>query len=74
MVTQKKLTPRTATSNNKICKLKSEGVDFKDSWIVVDEDTVYIYNQKSGEEPTGRVEISRRDFNCFVDWYNGVKP
>lgn len=67
----KKLIPRNAKTFSQICKLKYDNVDTKNSWILIDEGVIHIYNQKSGEEPTGNITLTRREFNRFVDWYNG---
>jgi hypothetical protein len=68
----KKLTPRTARTLNQQCELKRDNIESKESWILIDEGFVHIHNQRNGEESTGGVTLTRREFDRFVDWYNGV--
>lgn len=68
-----KLTPRTAKSFEQICSLKCDNIQTKDSWILIDVGVVHIHNQRNGEESTGEVTLTRKEFERFADWYNGKK-
>jgi hypothetical protein len=71
--TPKKLTPRTANTLVKVCKLSREAKDVGDYWIMVDEDTVYIHHQVPGEASKARIELPKKVFNRMVDFYNGAR-
>lgn len=67
----KKLSPRKATTEKKLCSLKSDGHQTKKYWIQLGTNHVSITAQESGKQPTGKLwEIPRRDFNALIDWYN----
>ena len=68
---KKKLSPREAKTFKQICSLKRDNIDSKTSWILIDVGVVYIHNQENGEISTGKVVLTRQEFNKFVDWYNG---
>lgn len=67
---QKKLSPRKAIKLKDVITLKSDNRSVKDGWILIDGDRVVIYNQRLGEEPTGKVGFNRKQFNALIDWYN----
>ena len=64
------MTPRQAKTFNQICTLQADKTETQNSWLMLEEDVVYLTNQKSGEPPTGEVEISRKDFEKFIAWYD----
>jgi hypothetical protein len=66
----KNLSPRNARTFRQICALKEDNAWTKRAWLLIDVETVYIHNQKSGEDSAGTVALSRKDFDKFVDWYN----
>lgn len=63
------MTPRKATKEKQLLSLKRDNVNYKDHWMLVSEGSVFIANQKSGESPTGIVEIPKRIFNRMVKFY-----
>jgi hypothetical protein len=65
------LSPRNAKTFKQLCSLRTDNTQSKTSWILLDVGTVHIHNQKNGENSTGEVTLTRREFNQFVDWYNG---
>lgn len=67
------LTPKTANTHNKICRLKRDNVSTGKSWFMIAEDHVIIANQKSGEMPTGKVKLSRKEFERFIKFYETGK-
>jgi hypothetical protein len=67
----KTLSPRKAKTFNQICSLQTDGKHTKNSWICLNSgSSIAIHNQRNGEESTGRVVISKREFNALIDWYN----
>lgn len=68
-----KLTPRTANTYSKICKLKMDNVSTRKSWMLLAGDgypnNITICNQKSGEETTGKVILSKKEFERFIKFY-----
>lgn len=66
--------PRTANvSNEEICNLKTTVIESKRSWMLVTAQGIHIQNQVKGQQSTGRVLLTRREFNKFVDWYNKIQ-
>lgn len=65
-----KLSPREATTFNKICSLEYDHSDTRLSWFSISEKSVSIVNQKGGHPATGQVRLTRKEFERFVDWYN----
>lgn len=49
--------------------LPAEAHSTKTAWIHLDCQTVVLANQVSGQPPTGRIEMTKRDFDALVDWY-----
>jgi len=62
--------PRMARTNRQIRALARDNVSTRDYWILVDEGSVTISKQRSGQTRTEHVTISRAAFDRFVDWYN----
>lgn len=67
----KKLTPQTANTFNKICSLERDNVHYKDYWILVSEKKVTIAKQKSGEKAEFIESIPKSVFNRFIKFYTG---
>lgn len=65
-----KLSPRRANTHNKICCLRTDHKSTEDHWILVEENTVSIANQKSCEKSEGMLTIDKKQFNSIIDWYN----
>lgn len=61
--------PKTANTIEKVCTLKRDNIDLGDHWCLVDESTVTICRQKSGESPEASIVLSKRDFNRIVKFY-----
>ncbi len=68
-----KLTPKTANTFNKICKLDRDNLDSRNSWISINEKTVTIFNQRMGESPTGEVTLTKKEFERFIKFYETGK-
>jgi hypothetical protein len=66
---EKKLTPKTANTFNRVCKLKRDNVSTRNSWLSVDGTHVSIYNQKNGESSTGNARLSKKEFERFIRFY-----
>lgn len=66
----KKLKPREAKTFKQICSLKTDSKSIKKGWICIDERNVYLVNQLLGEQATGKVTFSRKEFAALIDWYN----
>lgn len=68
-------TPREALTTKQVCDLPRDNVQHRNFWMLVDEVSVSVAEQKIGEASTGSVRISRAAFDRFVDWYQtGVWP
>lgn len=70
---ENKLTPKTANTFNKICKLKRDNVSTPNSWISVDATHVCITNQKNGSASTASVTITKKAFERFIKFYETGK-
>lgn len=66
-----KLTPKTANTNAKIRKLKRDNISTRKSWLSLSGDgkTLNITNQKNGEERTGTVTLTYKEFERFIKFY-----
>ena len=66
-----KISIRKATEQQSL-RLRRDNLSADDSWILVDvaSDRVTICNQRPGESPTGQVNLTRKQFNKLIDWYN----
>ena len=62
--------PRDAKTFKQFLELQSDNHAVVEGWILLNEGSVTLQNQKSGERPTGSVNFSRRAFKALVDWYN----
>lgn len=65
----KALTPKTANTFNKICKLRRDNISTRKSWLSITENIVSIYNQKSGEAPSGKIELTKKEFERLIKFY-----
>lgn len=65
-----KLSPRHATTFNEICSLETDHIDTRNAWLSITEKRVSIVRQKRGEKPTAQIELTRQEFEKFIDWYN----
>lgn len=68
-----KLTPKTANTFNKVCKLKRDNVHTRRSWIMLCGDGnpnhITICNQKNGHPSTGEVTLTKKEFERFIKFY-----
>jgi len=64
-----KLTPKTANTDEKICKMKRDNILLKEYWLLVNPNTVSISKQKLGEKGEWLVEIPKREFNRMIKFY-----
>jgi hypothetical protein len=66
----KKLSPRNAKTLGQFCSLKRDNFGTRESWILSEENTVTLCNQKKGESNTAQITIKKSHFNKLIDWYN----
>lgn len=64
------MTPREATTDEQRYKLGRDNVSTDGSWLLLKGDSITIANQRPGETLTGVVELTREEFETFIDWYN----
>lgn len=69
----KKLTPRTANTFRKVCKLQRDNISTRNSWMLLGGTHVSITNQKTGENPTGNVKLTKKEFERFIKFYETGK-
>ena len=62
--------PKDARTEADVCKLSTDGHATSRSWISWDGMKIVIYNQREGEPHIGRVQLSRREFEAFIRWWN----
>jgi len=71
------LTPQTTSTFNKICKLKRDNVYTRKSWMLLAGDGgtnhITIQNQKKAESATGKVVLTRKEFERFIRFYQTGK-
>lgn len=65
----KTLTPKTAQSRTDVLNMKRDNVDTKSSWMIFDYPKIIIANQRNGENSTGKVTLSRDEFERFIRFY-----
>jgi hypothetical protein len=64
------MSPREAKTYAQILKLKSDNYSTNGHWILLNGGgEVVIAEQVTGEAPTAKMKISRREFNRIVNWY-----
>jgi len=64
--------PKEVKRYEDIAKLKHQIAESKKSWLVFKrENEIVIHNQVLGEKSTGEVVLTRREFQKFVDWWEG---
>lgn len=65
-----KLSPRQATTFSKICSLGYDHCDTRNAWMSISERGIFICRQKKGQSSTEEINLTRKEFDKFVDWYN----
>jgi hypothetical protein len=51
-------------------KLKRDNIETGNAWVQFNHaDSVVICNQVTGQEPTGKVFLTRKQFQKIVDWW-----
>ena len=65
----KKLTPINAKTFDQICDLKTDHIDSKHHWLLLDEGSVTIAEQTNGKPAKAMIDIPRRTFDRFIRWY-----
>lgn len=63
------MTPKAARTEKALIALRRDNVSTRNSWFLIDEGHVHIANQKTGESPTGKVTLTRAEFEAFVRFY-----
>jgi hypothetical protein len=67
--------PRKAKSHKAICAMPFDNIQIGEYGIMVDEVTVLIDKQRTGEPREAAVTLPRWVFDRFVDWYErGIIP
>jgi hypothetical protein len=66
-----KLTPQTANTFSKVCKLKQDNIDYRGYWLLVEENKVTVVKQKSGKLVEFMVEIPKSVLDKFIKFYLG---
>lgn len=70
---EKKLTPQTANTFNKICKLKRDNISTRRSWMLLGGDgnpnNITIVNQIAGHEKTGSITLTKKEFERMIKFY-----
>jgi hypothetical protein len=70
----KKLTPKTANTFNKICKLERDNVSTANSWLLLNGgNKLTICNQRNGDLATGEVTLTKKEFERFIRFYETGK-
>lgn len=64
-----KLSPKDCKTNKQVCSQKSDNFDVRGFWIIADEKTVTICQQKRGEPAKDSVTIPKKKFDKLIDWY-----
>lgn len=67
------LTPKTANTFNKVCKLERDNISTRKSWMTIESGSVNIYNQTDGCNPTGNVTLTKKEFERFIKFYETGK-
>ena len=67
----KRITPQTAKTEAKLAQLKRDNCDLKDYWMLVQEKSVTIAKQSSGEPAQFMVDIPKTVFDKFIKFYTG---
>lgn len=62
-------TPREARTMNQICAIPRDNIDRGDYWMMLGAGEVTLAKQQVGGPPDARLDIPRRVFDAFVDWY-----
>jgi hypothetical protein len=63
------LTPCESRTTNQLCSLGRDNVSWGDYWLIIDEVSVAMAQQKAGEMPVGSVQMPRHVFERFARWY-----
>jgi phage I-like protein len=67
------LTPKTANTEEEICKLNRDNVSTKNYWFLVEENHITLAKQKSGEQAEAAISIPKKTFNAFIKFYETGK-
>jgi hypothetical protein len=67
------MTPKLANTEAKLFGLKRDNVSTAKSWMLVSEKLIVIANQKKGEERTGKVVLTKKEFERFIKFYETGK-
>lgn len=71
----KTMRPRDARTSEQVCNMPRDNLTVGGFWILLSGNracSVTICAQKSGEPVTQKINIPRRVFDRFIDWY--MKP
>lgn len=70
---EKKITPQAANTFSKIFALQMDNVSTRNSWMMVRENHLTIVNQRNGENKTGEVKLTKKEFERFIKFYQTGK-
>ncbi|WP_407522710.1 hypothetical protein PDL71_15555 [Lacibacter sp. MH-610] len=63
------LTPQTANTTNKLCKLTRDNMSNGGFWILAQEKTIVISRHQDGSSLEASIEIPKSVFDAFVEFY-----
>lgn len=63
------LKPIEARTLKQMCSLKEDNIATHDWWILLNEGSITICNQASGESAKDSISIPRHIFDKFARWY-----
>lgn len=67
------ITPKTANTFNKVCKLERDNISTRKSWMSINGGSVCICNQMNGESSTGSVTLTKKEFERLIKFYETGK-
>jgi hypothetical protein len=66
----KPMSPHEARTDAEMGALETDNYNTAEGWILLmDHGKVVLYQQRTGEASTGRVEFTRAAFKRMIDWY-----
>ena len=64
-----KLSPMKAKSLQDFCKLNRQNFDSGDFWILSNQYTIFVHEQKSGKPSKQNISIPKSRFDKLIKWY-----
>lgn len=66
---KKTISPRNCKTIEDVCNKRRDNFSTEKFWILADESSVTITEQKKGGEPNQSITIPKKDFDKLADWY-----